>query len=159
MIFGFLAKTDKRRLMTAVIIMACAVVVGLILTLVLLATRQNVRIGDKTVQRSIGGEDDAKQVMRDLGFEPENGEPVVRHVSIPEEFDEVYTAYNELQQKSGFDLYPFRGKPTVLYCCPVRGTDGGCSEIVTLVVCGGRLIGGDISDEKAGGKLNSLAEK
>lgn len=36
-------------------------------------------------------------------------------VTVPKNWNEVYTEYNELQRQQGFDLVPYKGKPAVEY--------------------------------------------
>ena len=48
--------------------------------------------------------------LTDYIFQLHNGELwEVKEVIIPEEFDDVYSAYNEIQRSQGFDLTQFAG--------------------------------------------------
>ena len=156
MFFGVVAKTYKKRLLAAAAVMLSAVIAGGILTVFVLSAKKEITIGTTTVSREIGSVADAAAVMHDLGAEVAESNIIVRSVTIPEEFDDVYSAYNELQKECGMDLYPCRGRDALLYCGRVSRETEDEAFVLTLVVCGNRLVGGDISDEKAGGNMHSL---
>ena len=52
-------------------------------------------------------------------FLKENGytvsSPVTKEITIPMEFGDVYTTYNEVQKSQGFDLSRHKGEEAVLY--------------------------------------------
>ena len=156
MFFGVVAKTYKKRLLAAAAVMLSAVIAGGILTAFVLSANKEITIGKTTVSREIGSVADAAAVMHELGAVVPESSIIVRNVTIPEEFDDVYSAYNELQKECGLDLYPCRGREALLYCGRVCAASGNDAYVMTLVVCGNRLVGGDISDEKAGGNTHSL---
>lgn len=71
---------------------------------------------------------------------------------IPNEFGEVYEEYNMLQKQAGFDLSDFKGKSVTVYSYPVSGEE----KVLTLIICDGKIIGGDIAETKINGKMKSL---
>ena len=51
-----------------------------------------------------------QEFISSLGWETDKEYDTCRIVIIPQEFDEVYTNYNDLQKQQGFDLEPYKGK-------------------------------------------------
>ena len=79
-------------------------------------------------------------VLRNMGFEPAEGELERALVAIPEEWDGVYETYNALQREGGFDLRPYKGKICTrhTYLLPEQGGRGN------VLVYNGAVIGGDV---------------
>ena len=75
-------------------------------------------------------------------------EPVrVQEVKIPEEFTEVYEAYNAIQKAQGMDLSRYRGKRVTQYVYAVENYPEAGSEPVyaTMLLYKNKLIGADLS--------------
>lgn len=87
--------------------------------------------------------------------------PTVKTVTIPEEFGEVYKEYNKLQKSQGFDLSRYKGREAVSYTFAVIGCigeDGQPDESVQahILVCGGKIIGGDIASARLDGFMHGF---
>lgn len=54
-------------------------------------------------------------LLRDCGWEVIEEPRGEREVQIPEEFDEVYESYNQIQLAQGLDLAPYKGRRATLY--------------------------------------------
>lgn len=74
---------------------------------------------------------------------------------IPSAFSDVYSNYNSLQKKSGFDLSKYKGKSVTIYSYPLISGD----KNLTLIICEGKIIGGDIADISFNGEMKPLKEK
>ena len=81
-----------------------------------------------------------------------------REVVIPAEFNDVYTAYNAMQNAQGFDLKPYAGEKCMQYRYIVTNYPD-CPDTVfaTLLVFEDRIIGGDVSSEAADGFMHGFA--
>jgi hypothetical protein len=67
------------------------------------------------------------------------------HVSVPAQFDKIFTAYNELQRAQGLDLCAYSGRTVQRYTFRVTNYEGyEGSVLANLLVFRGRVIGGDI---------------
>ena len=77
---------------------------------------------------------------------------ISKATQIPEKFSDVYLNYNKLQKKGGFDLSEFKGKSVTIYSYPLKNSD----KILTLIVCDGEIIGGDVAETKLGGKMTEI---
>lgn len=78
---------------------------------------------------------------------------VSKEIVIPYEFSEVYSNYNELQKKSGFDLYRYRGKKAFVYTYPVLYKE---DTELHLIVSEGIIIGGDVASIRFGGEMKPI---
>lgn len=76
-------------------------------------------------------------------------------VLIPGEFDEVYSAYNELQQAAGLDLTPYKGTEAKLLTFPLNS---GKADFAVLLVKHGRVIGGHLTNGEYGSEMLPLTE-
>lgn len=105
-------------------------------------------------------EADMLDFLHGLGWETSAASINCREVIIPEEWNEVYTKYNDLQLAQGFDLADFRGRTVTIYSYTVLNYDTHPENIVAnLLICDGRLIGGDVSCTELGGFMQGLARK
>ena len=63
---------------------------------------------------------------------------------IPSQFNDVYTAYNVMQQAQGFDLKPYAGEICTQYLYKVENYPDETEVYATLLVYGDQIIGGDL---------------
>lgn len=73
-------------------------------------------------------------------------------IVIPDKFNDVYTQYNLLQQKSGFDLKLYKGLEVSVFKYKIENDD----RFVNIILHDGLLIGGDVSSSNLNGKMESL---
>lgn len=89
-----------------------------------------------------GREDFLSQFGWEVDCEPLDA----RDVMIPAEFDEEYTAYNEMQKKLGFDLSAYRGQYAKKWVYCVKNYPNILNNVTaTVLIKDGKVIGGDIS--------------
>lgn len=70
-----------------------------------------------------------------------------KEVQIPQEFNDTYTDYNEIQKTQGFDLEKYKGQTVTVYTYSITnyaGYENRDCVYANLLVCGGVLIGGDV---------------
>lgn len=87
-----------------------------------------------------------------------NEEPMeVSDIIIPEEFNEVYENYNEIQNKQGLDLRKYKGKSCKKYVYEVLNYPGRSKGIrASIIVCNGKVIAGDISSSEMNGFIEGF---
>lgn len=87
-----------------------------------------------------------------------NEEPLeVSDITIPEEFNDVYENYNEIQKRQGLDLQKYKGKSCKKYVYEVLNYPGRSKGIrASLIVCKGKVIAGDISSSEMNGFVESF---
>lgn len=87
-------------------------------------------------------------------------EPVeVREVIIPEEFDDTYTAYNEIQKNQGFDLTVYAGMRVKRWTYTVKNYAGYENQEcihANILVYDGLVVGGDICSVELDGFMHSF---
>lgn len=93
-----------------------------------------------------------------------NADPMkVEEIIIPEEFDENYNSYNEIQKAQGFDLEKFKGcrvKKWTYEVTNYKGDNTHDSIIeANLLIYNGVVIGADLQCLSQDGFLKPLCEK
>ena len=87
-------------------------------------------------------------------------EPVeVQEVIIPSEFDDTYTAYNEIQKDQGFDLSVYAGMRAKRWTYKIKNYAGyenkDCIR-VNILVYDGLVIGGDVCSIELDGFMHTF---
>ncbi len=90
-----------------------------------------------------------------------NEEPAeVKEVIIPEEFDETYTKYNELQLSQGLDLEPFKGVRVKYWSYEILNypqSTNNCTKVMgNILVYDGIVVGGDICSTELDGFMHGF---
>lgn len=91
-----------------------------------------------------------------VGLEPDEAV----EVAIPKKFDEIYENYNAIQKEQGMDLTRWRGKRCTRYSYTVLNhpnADKAPSVRLNLLVCAGKIIGGDVCSMGLDGFMHGLA--
>lgn len=132
-------KTTSAAVGLAVLITAAA---GLIIFILLLNRNDSLRA------ESFG---DAADYLSERGVEVIF--QLEKEITIPKEFGDVYERYNELQRESGFDISPHRGHSAKLYVFSVPARPDAHAHVI---VCCGKIIGGDISSASLSGSMEAL---
>jgi len=89
-----------------------------------------------------------------------NADPVeTQEVMIPEEMNEVFEKYNELQRSQGFDLSRFAGRQVKRYVYEVTNYEGAAEPVyATLLIYKGSVIGGDVTSTAGDGLMHGFAK-
>ena len=83
-----------------------------------------------------------------------------KEIIIPEQFNDVYNKYNDIQKQQNFDLTDYKGKTAVMYTYNITNYQDNDNVIANLIVCDGILIGADLCDTSAdNGFLVALNDK
>lgn len=93
--------------------------------------------------------------IKHLGYSVDDNSVTCKNITIPQKFNDVYTNYNKLQKKAGFDLSRYRGRSADIYTYPLL-SEGG--RELHLIVQNGVIIGGDISETAFGGEMLPLTK-
>ena len=142
--FVWSLKTSKRQFFS---IVACLVV--LVAVLITAAVWPSSEEASPTVASvAASNEEERLSFLRSLGYEVEEPYVEVSEVLIPDEFDEVFQKYNEVQQSANMDLEPYH---VLNY-----PTDDEVSA--HLYVYNDKVIGGDISSAALDGFMHGLTK-
>ena len=89
-----------------------------------------------------------------------NADPVqTMTVRIPEKDSETFSRYNELQKSQGFDLTEHAGKKATRYVYEILNYPDATEPVyATLLVCDGKIIGGDVTNSAPEGKMHGFAK-
>ena len=80
-------------------------------------------------------------------------------VTVPRNFDRVFSGYNELQKAQGLDLAKYKGKTVTRYTYEVTNYDGEDGKVwANVIVYRNRVIGGDICSADPGGFIHGFAK-
>ncbi len=146
------AKVDIKK-----IIVALAAVAGVIILLVLLLGGGN--NSTPTAAPSVAGNDGRVQFLQSLGWEVNQSPTESGQVRIPQEQNEVFSRYNELQKSAGYDLSQYAGKTVMRYVYKVNNFPGATEPVyATLLVYKNQIIGGDITNTAANGTMQALTK-
>lgn len=103
-----------------------------------------------------------EQYLTSLGWEF-NTECTEKQIIIPQEFNDTYQQYNEIQKAQGFDLEKYRGRTAMVYTYNITNYEGYENRdciFANLIVCDGVLIGGDVcSTSMSDGFMHGLQKQ
>lgn len=149
--FVFSVKTSRRQMMS---LLLCVVV----LVLILIAAFAWPAAGQTAAP--VAADNTARiAYLQSLGYEVDLAFCEVREVQIPEEFDDVFAAYNELQKQADMDLTPYHGRRLKCWSYRVLNADGDGETLAHLYVYEDEIVGGDISETVAGGSSTGLVPR
>ena len=115
--------------------------------------------GEDTASTSATVSDNDSRVsfLKDFGWEVTTTPMESGQVRIPTETTEVFDRYNQLQQAQGYDLMKYSGKKVMRYVYKVTNYPGATDPVfATVLVYKNQIIGGDITNTAAGGKIQSF---
>ena len=104
---------------------------------------------------------DRTDYAKSLGYSISADSEIVRNIVIPAVFGNVYENYNTLQKECGFDLSLYKGEDAVQYTYAINNyTDDSGNTldniIMNIIVCDGKIIGGDICSAELDGFMTGL---
>lgn len=144
------AKVDKKKILMVLAGVAAAIL------LLLLVFGGGGETQDPTVQTATGN-DKRVAFLQEFGWEV-NASPVQSgEVRIPETPTQAYERYNALQKSQGYDLTKYAGQTVMRYVYKVTNYPGATDPVyATLLVHKDAVIGGDITDTSAKGKIHGF---
>lgn len=144
------AKVNMKKILLGLAAVA-AVIIGLIALL---------GGGKETAPTSavtLTGNDARVKFLQDLGWQVNTSPAQSGQVKIPKEQSQAYDRYQALQKSQGYDLSPYAGKTVMRYVYEVTNYPGATDPVyATLLVHKDQVIGGDITDTSARGKILPL---
>lgn len=116
------------------------------------------KIGGYTMKASTAEERTA--FFSQFGWEINEEPTEVKEVIIPEEFDETYAEYNELQLSQGLDLEPFKGVRVKYWSYEIlnhpKNTSNSTNILGNILVYDGIVVGGDICSTELDGFMHGF---
>ena len=143
-------KVDKKKCILIVAAIAAVILLGILLF----------SGSDSTATSapgSITGNDDRVRFLESFGWEVVTTPAETSQVRIPQESNQVFQRYNQLQKTMGYDLSAFSGKTVMRYVYKIKNYPGATESVyATLLICNNQIIGGDVTDTSTGGKIQSF---
>ena len=137
------------------IMMVLAAVAALILALVLLFGGSQEETTPTAA--NLGSNDGRVQFLEDFGWDVTTSPRESTQVKIPEETTEVFDRYNQLQKSQGYDLSQYAGKNVMRYVYQINNYPGATEPVyATVLVYKNQVIGGDVTDTGAKGKVQGF---
>ncbi len=147
------AKVDIKK-----VIAALAAVAAVIVALIVLLSGGNGSA--PTAAPSVSGNDGRVEFLKNLGWEVSASPVESGQVRIPQEQNQVFTRYNDLQKSAGYDLTQYAGKTVMRYVYKVNNFPGATEPVyATVLIYKNEIIGGDITDTAAKGTMQALTKR
>ena len=100
---------------------------------------------------------DAAAFLEQFGWQVEATPVETRTVTIPEEFDKVFAAYNEMQKEQGLNLARYKNKDVTRYTFAVTNYAGYEGTVyANVLVYRNRVIGGDLCSADLAGFVHGF---
>lgn len=146
------AKVNKKK----IAMLVGAVAAAIIMLVLLFGNRQSVSTG---TDMTMASNDDRIRFLASFGWEVVTSPAETSQVRIPAESSEVFERYNTLQKTMGYDLSAYAGKTVMRYVYTVKNYPGATEPVyATILIADNRVIGGDITDTSASGKIQGFTQ-
>ena len=143
------AKVDLKKIM-----MLLAAAAAVILALILLLGGENTT---QTSAPALSSNDGRVHFLKSFGWDVTATPAETSQVKIPAEASEVFDRYNALQKGQGYDLSKFAGKNVMRYVYKINNYPGATEPVyATLLVYKNQVIGGDVTDTTAKGRIRGF---
>ena len=110
-----------------------------------------------TSSTAVSSNDARVEFLKGFGWDVTNSPVESSQVRIPEESTEVFDRYNALQKSQGYDLGNYAGKNAMRYVYKINNYPGATEPVyATLLVYKNQIIGGDVTDTAANGKVQGF---
>lgn len=110
-----------------------------------------------TAAPSVATNEGRTEFLKGFGWEVAPSPVESSQVKIPKENTEVFDRYNNLQKSQGYDLTQFAGKNVMRFVYKVTNFPNATEPVyATLLVYKNQVIGGDITDTAAKGKIQGF---
>ncbi len=160
-IYSMRANTLK---LIAVICVALTVLITLIVFVpTYTIPSQGTTDADATVSYSydkIKTKEDVVNFLAQFGWQVNETPIEIKTVTVPTEFDKVYSAYNEMQKAQGLNLTKYRGKDVERYTFAVTNYEGADGPVyANVLVYRNRVIGGDVCSADVTGFVHGFEKR
>ena len=149
--------------LVGVICVALTVLITLIAFVPTYAVDDSAATGAAAVSYSydkIKSKDDVVSFLSQFGWQVESEPVEVKTVTIPSEFDKVFSAYNELQKEQGLNLLKFKNKEVTRYTFSITNyADYQGTVYANVLVYRNKVIGGDICSADVSGFIHGFEGK
>ncbi len=104
--------------------------------------------------------DDVEGFLSQFGWTVEDEPLETVKVTLPDEFDKIFTAYNEIQRRQGLNLAKYKRKEVTRYTYAVTNYEGYEGKVyANILVYRNRVIGGDICSADTTGFIHGFEKE
>lgn len=102
-------------------------------------------------------EEDRVNFLAQFGWQVSGAPIETAEITVPEEFDKVFTGYNEIQKRQGLDLSRYKKKNVTRYTYEVTNYGGEQGKVyANVIVYRNKVIGGDICSANVNGFIHGF---
>ena len=144
------AKVDMKK----IVLVLGIIVAGIIGLLLLFGGNTQ----SQTTAAAVATNNDARvKFLKDFGWDIASSPVESSQVRIPDKTTEVFDRYNQLQKSQGYDLGKLAGKNAMRYVYKVNNYPGATEPVyATVLIYKNEIVGGDITDTSARGKVQGF---
>lgn len=154
--FIFTAKLNRKKIILGA---ACAVLLcgAAILAVTALNARGAAALSTGADPKGVKTNDDRVAYLESYGWTVDPQPAAVEELLIPEEFDETYTQYLELQSSQGFDLSKYCGKRVKRYAYTISNYPTGEVGVQAgVLIYKNTVISGEVLSSQMNGFIHGL---
>lgn len=147
-------KANKKNILFTVV---CFLIV--LSSIVLLVNGKNVSNANKKNAASVIAETNVQRIayINSFGWQVSEEACEIVEVAIPQEFNDVYDKYNNIQKEQGFDLSKFKGKRVKRYSYEITNYPNEPDNIrVNMLIYNNQVIAGDVCSLKLNGFMHGF---
>jgi hypothetical protein len=102
-------------------------------------------------------EEDRVGFLSQFGWSVKGAPIEVAEITVPSEFDKIFTGYNEIQKRQGLDLSKYKNKTVTRYTYEISNYDGAEGKVyANILVYRNKVIGGDICSADTNGFIHGF---
>lgn len=150
--FIFTTKVNKKKLLTGLVF-----VLAIVFLIIFISSMTKDAWNETTLTSVVKTNEERVNFLKALGWEVSD-EPIEEQIiTIPKEFDDVYTQYNDFQKSQGFDLTEYAGLEATRYTYEVKNHPDTTEKVVAdIIVYRNKIIAGDIQSTAMDGFMAGL---
>lgn len=155
--FIFTAKLNRKKIVLGAVaaVLLCG---AAIVAVTALNARGAAALSTGADPKGIKTNEDRLAYLESYGWTVEPQPAAVEELQIPDEFDETYTQYLELQASQGFDLSKYCGKRVKRYAYTISNYPTGEAGVqVGLLIYKNTVIGGEVLSSQMNGFIHGLS--
>ena len=163
----FVLSVSKKKISAVLVVLLLVVFAGVCATVsrVQLKNLNAKSVENKTASINFKAESNQERLkfISQFGWEVETEPVEVCEVIIPQEFDDVYNNYNEIQLRQNCDLLDYSGERVKRWTYVIKNYPGysetdTCVRI-NLLIYNGIVIGGDVSSTELSGFMHTFRKE
>lgn len=155
--FIFTAKLNRKKIVLGAVaaVLLCG---AAIVAVTALNARGAAALSTGADPKGVKTNEDRLAYLESYGWTVEPQPAAVEELQIPDEFDETYTQYLELQASQGFDLSKYCGKRVKRYAYTISNYPTGETGVqVGLLIYKNTVIGGEVLSASTNGFIHGLS--